>query len=60
VNPLLFLPSSLPPNKPLLSTALRAASEALFAQRLRRVNAFLAGAPRLGPFGDDGCAPLGG
>jgi poly-gamma-glutamate synthesis protein (capsule biosynthesis protein) len=44
---------------PLAGDPRRAASEALFAQRLRRVNAFLAGAPALGPFGDDGCAPLG-
>lgn len=43
---------------PLAGDTERPVREALFAQRYRRVSAYLAEAASLGPFGADGCAPL--
>ncbi|WP_437967736.1 CapA family protein [Sorangium sp. So ce260] len=43
---------------PLAADPRRAETEAAFAERMRRVSAFVKGAPAIGPFAADGCAPL--
>jgi poly-gamma-glutamate synthesis protein (capsule biosynthesis protein) len=43
---------------PLARDPRRAETEAAFVERLRRVRAHVAAAPEIGPFGDDGCAPV--
>ncbi len=43
---------------PLAADPRRAETEAAFAERMRRVSAFVKGEPAIGPFAADGCAPL--